>query len=145
MSQDANRSSFTSAVIANNLCVATSNAPLSLACDTTMQSAKVLRHQLGNRVSEVVVGKLANRIAIYKAAAAIHRSPAYINSMINEGLIKAYRIGGSVNKPWLVVDLSELLAVMDRETLYVPPAQIGRRAPRPRINRAALHPFAASL
>lgn len=34
-----------------------------------------------------------------------------------------------MNRPWLAVDLSELLAVIDRETVYIPPAMFWRRAP----------------
>jgi hypothetical protein len=86
-----------------------------------------------------------DRIAVFKAARVVHRSPAFVMSFINSGLLKAYRRGGPVNRPWLAVDLSELLAVIDRETLYVPPAMVGRRAPRPRPTRRELHPLAAAI
>jgi hypothetical protein len=84
-------------------------------------------------------------MAVYQAAAAIHRSPAFVMDLVNSGLLRAFRIGGPVNRPWLAVNLSELLAVVDRETLYVPPAMVGRRMPRPRVNKSALHPLAAAL
>lgn len=87
----------------------------------------------------------SDRLAIYKAAKAIHRSPAYVMDLVNAGLLKAYRRGGPVDRPWLAVDLSELLAVIDRETLYVPPALEGRRLPRPRVDKNALHPLAAAI
>ena len=88
---------------------------------------------------------IRDRMAVYKAAAAIHRSPAFVMSFINSGLLKAYRCGGPVNRPWLAVNLSELLAVVDRETLYVPSAMLGRRMPRPRVNKAALHPISLAM
>ena len=84
-------------------------------------------------------------MAVYKAAAAIHRSPAFVMNLVNIGLLRAYRKGGPVNRPWLAVNLSELLAVVDRETLYVPPALVGRKMPRPRVDRTALHPVAAMM
>lgn len=86
-----------------------------------------------------------DRVAVHKAARVVHRSPAFVMSFINSGLLKAYRLGGPVNRPWLAVNLSELLAVIDRETLYVPPALVGRRLPRPRVDKTALHPLAAAL
>jgi len=82
---------------------------------------------------------------VHKAAKAVHRSPAFVRSFIDSGLVKAYRKGGPVNRPWLAVDLSELLAVIDRETLYVPPAMVGRRAPKRRVSKSELHPLAAAL
>jgi hypothetical protein len=84
-------------------------------------------------------------MTVYKAARAIHRSPAFVKSFIDTGLLKAYRKGGPVKRPWLAVNLSELLAVIDRETLYVPPAMIGRRAPKPRVDKSQLHPLAAAI
>jgi len=84
-------------------------------------------------------------MAVFKAARMVHRSPAFVMSFINAGLLKAYRRGGPVNRPWLAVDLSELLAVIDGETLYVPPAMVGRKAPKPRVNPQALHPLAAAI
>jgi hypothetical protein len=86
-----------------------------------------------------------DRMTVYKAARAVHRSPAFVKSFIDAGLLRASRKGGPVKRPWLAVNLSELLAVIDRETLYVPPAMIGRRAPRPRVNKLELHPLAAAI
>jgi hypothetical protein len=86
-----------------------------------------------------------DRMAVYQAAKAVHRSPAYVLAFINAGLLKAYRRGGPVDRPWLAVNLSELLAAIDRETLYVPPTLVGRRAPKPRAKLADLHPLAAAL
>ena len=88
---------------------------------------------------------LQDRMAVYKAAAAIHRSPAFVMDFINHGLLRAFRIGGTLDRPRLAVDLSELLAIIDRETLYVPPAMVGRRMPRPRLEKRALHPLAAAI
>lgn len=130
----------------SNRYVVDSASPLSFKYDLTMKETKKQRELLGDRVSEIVISRLANRIAITKAAAAIHRSPAFIMTMINEGTIKAYRIGGSAKKPWLVVDLFELLEAMDRETVYVPPVQIRRRTMmRARPIGKPLHPAAASI
>jgi hypothetical protein len=84
-------------------------------------------------------------MAVYQAAKAVHRSPAYVMAFINAGLLRAYRRGGPVDRPWLAVNLSELLAVIDRETLYVPPAMVGRRAPKPRLKKSELHPLAAVM
>lgn len=110
-------------------------------------SARVrrLREQLGEQVPQATVEKLAGRMAITKAAAAIHRSPGYVMDMVNAGLVKAYRIGGSLNRPWLAVDLSELLAAIDRESLYVPPPLKMRRPMRRRIEYEKLDTFAASI
>jgi hypothetical protein len=99
----------------------------------------------GSSLTATTLAVLADRVAIYKAARAVHRSPAFVLSLVNSGLLKAYRRGGPVKRPWLAVDLSELLAVIDRETLYVPPAMIGRRALKPRISKADLHPMAAAM
>ena len=88
---------------------------------------------------------ILDRMAVYKAAKTIHRSPAFIMDLVNHGLLRAFRIGGTVDHPRLAVNLSELLAVMDRETLYVPPAMAGRRMPRPRVDRSALHPLVAAI
>ena len=88
---------------------------------------------------------MEDRVAVYKAARAVHRSPAFVMQFINDGLLKAYRRGGTAKHPWLAVDLSELLAVIDRETLYVPPAMVGRHSPKPRVNKTALHPLAAAI
>jgi hypothetical protein len=88
---------------------------------------------------------VTRRLAVYKAAKAVRHSPAFVMKFINEGLLKAYRRGGPVNKPWLEVDLSELLAVIDQETLYVPPAMVGRKMPAPRVKKHELHPLAAAL
>jgi len=88
---------------------------------------------------------LSDRMAVYKAARAIHRSPAFVTDFINHGLLRAFRIGGTLDRPRLAVNLSELLAVIDRETVYVPPAMVGRRMPRPRVDKTALHPLAAAI
>lgn len=96
------------------------------------------KKHVGNAIIE-------DRMAVFKAARAVHRSPAFVMKFINDGLLKAYRRGGPANRPWLAVDLSDLLAVIDRETLYVPPAMIGRRPPKARINKTALHPLAAAI
>lgn len=84
-------------------------------------------------------------MAVSKAARAVHRSPAFVMEFIQAGLVKAYRTGGPVNRPWLAVDLSELLTVIDRETLYVPLALVGRKRPPPRVDRSKLHPLAAAM
>lgn len=82
---------------------------------------------------------------VYKAARAIHRSPAFVKEYIDAGLVKAYRRGGRHDRPRLAVDLSELLAVIDQETLYVPPAAKVRRESRRRVKVAELHPLAAAI
>ena len=111
--------------------------------DACTYAAPPLRDALG--LSRDARAIASDRMAIYKAAKAIHRSPAFVMDLVNAGLLKAYRRGGPVDRPWLAVDLSELLAVVNRETLYVPPALEGRRAPRPRVDRNALHPLAAAI
>lgn len=129
--------------------------PASPAADLTGEAAKLAagvssavpksRARLGT-VSELPqIAALNNRLAVYKAAAAVHRSPAFVMDLINRGLLKAYRRGGPINKPWLTVDLTELLAVMDQETLYVPPAASTPRPRRLKAETEKLHPLAAML
>lgn len=98
-------------------------------------------HPVSARSSAISV----DRVPIYKAAKAVHRSPAFVMEFVNSGLLRAWRTGGSATRPWLTVNLSELLAVIDRETLYVPPALKYRRQPKPRPTRAELHPLAAAI
>ena len=88
---------------------------------------------------------LNDRLSVLRAARTIHKSPAYVMDFVNRGLLKAYKTGGSVERPRLAVDLSDLLAVIDQETLYVPPALVGRRLPRPRQIGKLLHPLAAAF
>jgi hypothetical protein len=113
---------------------------------TITRESRSLRGRLGDGDAPSPAMKVAmDRMAVYKAAAAIHRSPAFVMDLINHGLLRAFRTGGPVNRPWLAVSLSELLAMVDRETLYVPPAMVGRGMPRPRVEKTALHPLAAAI
>lgn len=114
----------------------------------TTKAAQPLRMRLGCSAGPSQVqatGDTPNRIAIYKAAATVRRSPAFVMDLVNRGLVKAYRRGGPINRPWLAVDVSELLAVIDRETLYVPPAMMGRRVPAIRQKKSGLHPLAMAI
>lgn len=111
-----------------------------------------LRHGLRGRLGDgdasspsAAMLTLQDRMAVFRAAKAIHRTPAFVMDFINHGLLRAFRIGGTLDRPRLAVNLSELLAVIDRETLYVPPAMVGRWMPRPRVNKAELHPLAAAI
>lgn len=128
----------------------TQNTPAPAVVTFTIAGATTLpfaptRNRLGETsLNPEIAAVINDRMAIYKAAKAIHKSPAYVMEFVNRGLVKAYRLGGSPERPRLAVDLSELLAVIDRETLYVPPAMLGRKPIR-RLERSPLHRLAAAI
>jgi hypothetical protein len=71
-----------------------------------------------------------NRLSIRKAAKAINRSREYVYDLIRTKKLIAYKIGGTDDHPWLVVDLEELQAAERADSIWTPPDAKGKRRSR---------------
>lgn len=61
------------------------------------------------------------RASIKSAARAIGKKPAFVRKLVDEGIIVAYRVGGSDAVPRLQVELADVEAYIRKECVYVPP------------------------
>jgi excisionase family DNA binding protein len=62
------------------------------------------------------------RISVRAAGKLVGVSRSRVREWIEQGKLAAYRTGGSDDAPHLEVDVKQLHAVADRETLYLPKA-----------------------
>lgn len=86
-------------------------------------------------------------IPIRQAAREAHKSRRYVRDLIERGEITAFKSGGRDDAPRLRVKLSELLAAIERDSIYVPPAlrQPGMRQGRSAKRTGTLHPAALGM
>jgi hypothetical protein len=85
----------------------------------------------------IMVANNDQKVSIRRASSLVHKGHQYIRSLIEAGKVSAWRNGGSVARPRLVVKIGELQKAIEADTLYIPKPK--NRTYRPingRIDRA---------
>lgn len=76
------------------------------------------------------MGDRSDRMTLSDAAKAVGKRPAFVRDLIDRNKCRAWEDGGKIRKR-LLVNLDELKAAIDRETIYVPPRlKPGEKPPR---------------
>ena len=87
----------------------------------------------------------APRLSLNQAAIHIGRKRSHVRQLIEAGLLKAYRVGGSEETPWLEVEAAELDRVYAEASVYVPKAKRQPRRRRDSTCPSTLDPVASRV
>lgn len=88
-----------------------------------------------------MVSEMRKKLSLRHAAKAVHRSRGYIRSLIDERKVRVFKIGGTDKRPWLAVYLDELIAAIEKDSVWVPPPAETRRK---HSSSSDLHPLVSS-